>query len=1160
MTGKIRKFLIAVCLGVLCATSSAIAVSCSNDSNSDNSNNTKYVLTLKENTTTIGVGEQIALLVDSYNGERDVEWSSSDESVATVKDGVVTGVSAGSAIITAKAGSAQATCRIFVKEVVSKEENPTVSLALDKSDLYIGETVALEARVLKGATDLTGVSYEYVVSDENVISLSNSGNVTAKAEGKATITVHATWKNEIYSKAITVVVKPDYEVVLDQKTVTIDAIEQWNDQTYTNTATVTASVLYRGQAQENETVVWTSSEQDIVSVNNGLIKGEKAGAATVLASYTKDGRTYTAELSVTVQVAQLGTISDTDYEMPIATSCSLNDIDGYDQIPGVLQSVSIQINGAKYPIASGNASSFIIPERFSGVGTELVVETDKATASFFVSAYSSIENYDDLTALQGKNSGYYKLTADIDMTGKEWAYENKTVFSGTFDGGGREIKGLRLTGAHGLFYGVENEFVVTDLILSDVMIDSQATVGALFGSDEGEGTKITVKNVEANVILSDTGVSGGLFGTVNGAVELENVTVHAYQAAHDTTRGGSIFASTSGALTAKNVTVYSALWHTVSKNQPITPAGITLVAPKILTDEGDEVRLNFLSNSDTYGLQVQGSAATSSQIYYPSKIENGGAELTINEERLMQLGGKNIEIVARNGNNIGYYYVPVDEKGYLRQSNFQKLPYVTSGEVFLEEDIDFTKVTDWPEQNLRGVTFKGVFDGQNHKISNFNDRMFGDFCGTAKNFDLVNATTKAAAGYALVADLMRAGCKIENVSIDAKVSYYEKSGVLARYLTDGVNLTNVNIFAVSTRTSDTGFLGGFATKGAYVNCKDCLFVVTNENNSFAPYGIRDGAFMNSFDEMGENYSKVLRGTFALYNSPQEFIKAYEENTLGENYKKVYEEKFQTVVQKEVKEIKTAADLTEMLKGEASYYYLTADLDCTNLDWSGVQRDTATCFQVILEGNEHCIKGLPDYLFYNFQGRLQNVAFTDMQENASICRIARGGALSNVFLHGAGAKDQDGGLFAQEINAKNAAGIPYKGSGLYHVFFDNVTIVTTNTSQSNYYQGFVAGYATSGQTVDCNNAVFISKYLPIKPRTDKNDKGAFLYVSDLTNFLSGAYNRYTSANKFEAGYTGTLTALNQKYYELTKVLEEEAPPDTRYDGDGLVYDGVWTKEN
>lgn len=64
------------------------------------------------------------------------------------------------------------------------------------------------------------------------------------------------------------------------------------------TATVTATVSPAGS-----TVTWTSSDETIATVANGVITPVKAGTCTVRASITVDGVTYTAPCAVTVQAA-----------------------------------------------------------------------------------------------------------------------------------------------------------------------------------------------------------------------------------------------------------------------------------------------------------------------------------------------------------------------------------------------------------------------------------------------------------------------------------------------------------------------------------------------------------------------------------------------------------------------------------------------------------------------------------------------------------------------------------------------------------------------------------------------------------------------------------------------------------------------------------------
>ena len=65
----------------------------------------------------VGASRKLTATIDPANSTDAIEWSSSDNAVATVTDGTVTGVAVGSATIIAKAGSAQASCVVSVHDV-----------------------------------------------------------------------------------------------------------------------------------------------------------------------------------------------------------------------------------------------------------------------------------------------------------------------------------------------------------------------------------------------------------------------------------------------------------------------------------------------------------------------------------------------------------------------------------------------------------------------------------------------------------------------------------------------------------------------------------------------------------------------------------------------------------------------------------------------------------------------------------------------------------------------------------------------------------------------------------------------------------------------------------------------------------------------------------
>ena len=111
----------------------------------------------------------------------DITWTSSDEAIATVSsDGTVTGISKGTATVTATVSGKSGTCEVTVtQEVQSVEISPATATLTSK-----GETIQLTATVLpEGAGEATWTS-----SDEAVATVSPEGIVTAIGEGTATIT------------------------------------------------------------------------------------------------------------------------------------------------------------------------------------------------------------------------------------------------------------------------------------------------------------------------------------------------------------------------------------------------------------------------------------------------------------------------------------------------------------------------------------------------------------------------------------------------------------------------------------------------------------------------------------------------------------------------------------------------------------------------------------------------------------------------------------------------------------------------------------------------------------------------------------------------------------------------------------------------------------
>ena len=146
-------------------------------------------VSLKQKTATLTVGGTLTLestVLPENATNKKVTWKSDNEAVATVKDGVVTAVTAGEAIITVTTedGNFTATCEISVNNAVINVTGVTV--APSEKELLIGETVQLTATVEPSDADNKAVTWSS--ANEDVATVEN-GLVTAIAAGEAIITV-----------------------------------------------------------------------------------------------------------------------------------------------------------------------------------------------------------------------------------------------------------------------------------------------------------------------------------------------------------------------------------------------------------------------------------------------------------------------------------------------------------------------------------------------------------------------------------------------------------------------------------------------------------------------------------------------------------------------------------------------------------------------------------------------------------------------------------------------------------------------------------------------------------------------------------------------------------------------------------------------------------
>ena len=155
------------------------------------------VVSPKTNNLEVGATRNLTASVEPSTAKQDVSWSSSDEGIATVSNGTITAIAAGTATITVTAEGVSDTATVVVVQPVE-----SVTIAPKTATLEIGETQQLATTVSPSNASNSSVSYES--SATGVASVNSSGLVTAIAAGTATITVTTTDGNKTDTSVITV--------------------------------------------------------------------------------------------------------------------------------------------------------------------------------------------------------------------------------------------------------------------------------------------------------------------------------------------------------------------------------------------------------------------------------------------------------------------------------------------------------------------------------------------------------------------------------------------------------------------------------------------------------------------------------------------------------------------------------------------------------------------------------------------------------------------------------------------------------------------------------------------------------------------------------------------------------------------------------------------
>lgn len=228
--------------------------------------------------------------------DKNVLWSTSNASVATVSDGVVTPEGGGTATITAttEEGGYSATCAVTVVVSVS-----SITLTQSSLNLSVGGPSGSVDAILSPA-DAANRTVTWATSDATVATVSN-GIVVPVSDGTAVIT--ATTADGGLTAQCTVTVAahvPVSGISLDKSDIILPV----------GGVSQVLNPAFSPADASNTGVTWTSSNTSVATVLNGIVTSVGAGTATITAT-TADG-SYAAICTVTV-IATAATITNDQF-------------------------------------------------------------------------------------------------------------------------------------------------------------------------------------------------------------------------------------------------------------------------------------------------------------------------------------------------------------------------------------------------------------------------------------------------------------------------------------------------------------------------------------------------------------------------------------------------------------------------------------------------------------------------------------------------------------------------------------------------------------------------------------------------------------------------------------------------------------------------------
>lgn len=246
-------------------------------------------VTLDKKTMTLSVGDTsklIATVTPANATNKDVTWYSSNENIATVANGIVTGVKEGTVWINVrtKDGNKLAVCQATIKA----DKTSVEGIDLDKkvAEVNIGGTLKLTATI--SPSDATNKDIIWYSNDEKIATVAN-GIVTGVKEGIVWITARTVDGNKTIACEVT--------VRTNKISVSKVEIDKKTSEIYIGDILQLTAIITPSNAT-NKDITWYSSDESLATVDKGLVTGLKEGIAWINAKTVDGNKRVVAKVTI----------------------------------------------------------------------------------------------------------------------------------------------------------------------------------------------------------------------------------------------------------------------------------------------------------------------------------------------------------------------------------------------------------------------------------------------------------------------------------------------------------------------------------------------------------------------------------------------------------------------------------------------------------------------------------------------------------------------------------------------------------------------------------------------------------------------------------------------------------------------------------------------